>query len=200
MTTFFSVDVETSATDPWNGWLLTIGIQPIHYVPHQEPILLVERLYVRIDRTDELSTTRWDQPGRSDTYQWWTQQDERAQDEAFRDLTLVRHEPETAAMMVAEFVASLEDDPNHRIFVANPVSFDKPWLDELFAATGIPNPFHYQSLCLRSMKFGLRPKSSWSATRDNHNPTIPHHAFHDAYAQALDLVAMLKERDGSPIT
>jgi hypothetical protein len=37
------------------------------------------------------------------------------------------------------------------------------------------------------------------STRDNHDPKIPHHAFHDAYAQALDLLAMLNERDFSEV-
>lgn len=196
MTTFFSVDVETSALTPWDGWLLTVGIQPVTFVAGERAEMHPDRFYVRIDREDELATTGWDEPGRSDTYAWWCEQSAEAQDEAFRDPNLVRHFPETAAMMIAEFVASVEPDPKQRIFVANPVSFDKMWLDELFASAGIPNPFHYQSLCLRSMKFGLRKGSPWVSTRDNHDPKVPHHAFHDAHAQALDLLAMLTERDG----
>ena len=198
MTTFFNVDVETSALTPWEGYLLTVGIQPVRYTPHLGAEMLADRFYVRIDRTDELSFSQWDEPGRSETYEWWVNQSAAAQDEAFRDLSLVRHDPETAAMMTVEFVAGVEPDPKQRIFVANPVAFDKMWLDELFASTGIANPFHYQSLCLRSMKFGLRPNSAWGSTRDNHDPEIPHHAFHDAHAQALDLLAMLAERDSVP--
>lgn len=194
MTTFFSVDVETSATDPWNGYLLTVGIQPVRF-KDGTAWLAPERCYVRIDRYEELLATQWDEPGRSDTYAWWCEQNEEAQNEAFRDHNLVRHEPTTAAMMIVEFVNSLESEQRDRIFVANPVSFDKMWLDQLFVDTGIPNPFHYQSLCLRSMKFGLRKQSLWGASRDNHDPKVPHHAFHDAYAQALDLLNMLAERD-----
>lgn len=198
MTTFFNVDVETSALTPWEGWLLTVGIQPVRYTPGLGAEMLTDRLYVRIDREDELAVSGWDQPGRSETYAWWCEQNPEAQNEAFRDPNLVRHFPDTAAMMVVEFVASVEPDPKKRIFVANPVSFDKMWVDELFASTGIPNPFHYQSLCLRSMKFGLRPGSDWVSTRDNHSPDVPHHAFHDAHAQARDLLAMLAERDSVP--
>lgn len=196
MTTFFSVDVETSATDPWNGWLLTVGIQPVRHTPGLGAEMLPDRFYVRIDRHDELVVSGWDEPGKSDTYEWWTKQNDEAQDEAFRDHSLVRHTPETAALMLAEFVCGVEPEQRERIFVANPVSFDKAWVDELFASTGLPNPFHYQSLCLRSMKFGLRRGSPWGSSRDNHDPKVPHHAFHDAHAQALDLLAMLAERDG----
>lgn len=196
MTTFFSVDVETSATDPWNGWLLTIGVQPVRFVPRVSAEVLSDRFYVRIDRLDELSYSDWYIPkGDATSYEWWTRQGDEAQDEAFRDHNLVRHAPETAALMLAEFVAAVEPEQRQRVFVANPVSFDKPWVDELFSTTGIPNPFHYQSLCLRSMKFGIRKWSPWGEDRDNHDPKVPHHAFHDAHAQALDLLDMLGERD-----
>ena len=65
----------------------------------------------------------------------------------------------------------------------------------LFDETGVPDPFHYRSLCLRSMKFGMRPRSEWGNDREDHKPAIPHHALWDARAQALDLVQMLAERD-----
>lgn len=35
---------------------------------------------------------------------------------------------------------------SQRFFTANPVSFDKPWLDDLFARYRMPSPFHYRSL------------------------------------------------------
>ena len=197
MTTFFNVDVETSALTPWDGYLLTVGIQPVHYTPGLGAAMGEERFYVRIDRNDELAASGWWDGQGTDTFRWWCDQSAEAQDEAWRDGGLVRHEPETAALMLVEFVNGVEADPKERIFVANPVAFDKMWVDELFASTGITNPFHYQSLCLRSMKFGLREKSPWGGTRDNHEPKVPHHAFHDAHAQALDLLTMIAERDGT---
>lgn len=201
MTTFFSVDVETSALDPWTGHLLTVGIQPVCWTPGARPFMTPDKLYVRIDREESLAISGWDNPDNpSDTYQWYMKQESIVADEAWRNPTLVRHDPETAARMIAEFCLEIEADPKERVFVANPVSFDKMWLEELFATTGVTNPFHYQTLCLRSMKFGIRQASPWGMTRDNERPLIPHHAFHDAYAQALDLVAMLAERDGIAAT
>lgn len=202
MTTFFSADVETSALDPWNGSLLTAGIATVRF--EADPFhwdLLPHKCYVRIDRTDELRLQAdigtWENTeDPNSTYSWWIKQNDQAQDEAFRDPNLLRHGPVTAARMIAEFVREVEPDPKKRIFVANPVSFDKMWFEELFVTTGIDNPFHYQTLCLRSMKFGLRAGSDWVSTRDNHEPKIAHHAYWDALAQAHDLIAMLEEREG----
>lgn len=207
MTTFFSVDVETSGLTPWHGSLLTVGIQPVLFkeilvVNEDCPpgIIIPEKFYVRIDCTEELEISRkaggWGNPDNPSTsYGWWIEQNHKAQDEAFRDDSLVRHSRQIAARMIVEFLNEIEPVLTDRIFVANPVSFDKMWLNYLFATTGVNDPFHYQSLCLRSMKFGLRKNSRWVSVRDNHAPLVPHHALHDAYAQAEDLVKMLWERD-----
>lgn len=197
MTTFFSVDVETGNLTPWSvdGFLLSVGIEAIDEASLESR----GEFYVRLDRTEDLDGSWWEARGEydpvSDTQDWWLQQGDIAQDEAFRDRTLVRHDEETAARMIREFVCSREQEPEGRIFVANPVAFDKMWVDELFSTSGVENPFHYRSLCLRSMKYGLRPHSRWGGDRETHAPLIPHHALHDAKAQALDLVAMLTERD-----
>lgn len=201
MTTFFNVDVETSALDPWSGRLLTVGIKPVIYEPDTHIATLDPgHCYLRLNRTTELladtATGQWGDPtNERSSYGWWIQQSPAAQDEAWRDENMHRYDFENAAELIADFVTAIEPDPRQRIFVANPVSFDKPWLTHMFATTGVPDPFHYQSLCLRSMKFGLRARSPWGATRDNHTPTIAHHALFDAEAQALDLIDMLHERD-----
>lgn len=196
MTTFFSLDVETSGLTPWDGYLLTIGVQPVLFdVETQAPSLSQERFYVRIDRSELLDQYGWTEPGVSDTYAWWMEQNEEAKREAWLDPDLLRHSAFAAAEMLHRWVVKVEPEQKNRIFVANPVSFDKMWIDALYGETGLMGPFHYQSLCLRSMKFGLRKKSSWGSSRDNHDPKVPHHAFHDAYAQALDLIVMLNERD-----
>jgi hypothetical protein len=191
VTTFFSVDVESSALTPWEGHLLTVGIQIV-----QPDGSFGDRLYVRIDRTDLV----WLADGRMDGFSedtglWWAQQAVDVQGEAFGDPTLLRHTPVTAARMIYEFVVDHEPDDEGRVFVANPVAFDKMWVDSLFAETGVANPFHYRSLCLRSMKFGMRPASAWGDDRTEHRSTVPHHALHDAIAQARDLSDMLAERD-----
>lgn len=197
MTTFFSCDVETTTTSPFTGELLTLGIQPVLFYADQVAIEHPKNLYIRIEQQEMLDADRrWGDPDNEESsYGWWTKQNEEAQDEAWRDRSLVRHDIITAAKMVSEFVNEVEQDQNQRIFVANPVSFDKPWFDQMFCIAEVADPFHYQSLCLRSMKFGLRKGSPWVQTRDNHAPRIPHHALWDAIAQADDLVSMLIERD-----
>ena len=89
----------------------------------------------------------------------------------------------------------MEPDWNKRIFVANPASFDKMWCDYLFAVTKHdPAPYHYRSLCLRSMKFGLAPETTYGSDRTTHKSTVEHHAYYDALAQAKDLIDMLKTK------
>ena len=184
--TFFNVDVECTATTPSMGYLLTVGIVPVvhdgeHWTLHRS------RLYVRLDQGDEFP-----EPENYTSMPWWREQSDEAQDEAYRNRSLVRHSPDLAAAMIAEYVAEVQPDWSQRFFTANPVSFDKPWLDDLFASAGIPSPFHYRSLCLRSMRFGMDPSRGFGSTRESHDPVIPHHALHDAEAQALDLIDMLE--------
>jgi len=209
MTTFFSCDVETTSTSPLTGHLLTLGIQPVRFGyetgprSNERPVpeVIPQTLYVRIDQQHNLDedaiTGMWGDPDNdASSFGWWQQQNDEARNEAYADQSLVRHDILTAAGMVKEYVESVEPDPRQRIFVANPVSFDKPWFEMMFWTADVSDPFHYQSLCLRSMKFGIRKGTSWVATRDNHAPRIPHHALWDAIAQADDLVSMLVERDG----
>jgi len=200
MTTFFSCDVETTSTSPLTGHLLTLGIQPVHLDENLIATKLGQSLYLRIDQYASLDEAAidgmWGDPeNEASSFGWWTKQNDQAQDEAWRDTSLVRQDHATAAGMVSEFARQVEPDPYKRIFVANPVSFDKPWFDMLFWSSDVDDPFHYQTLCLRSMKFGLRRRTPWVSTRDNHEPKVPHHALWDADAQADDLVAMLSERD-----
>lgn len=199
MTTFFSVDVETSDTRLGLGHLLTIGVQPVRWSAGSDPVMLPDRFYVRVGLAlpqGWLTPPSDERANFSDTHVWWWEQNEEARNEAFADRSLLRHDDAAAARMLAEFVTEHEPEPEHRIFVANPVAFDKPWIDLLFAQNHVDNPFHYRSLCLRSMKFGLRSGSSWGSDRETHDPKIPHHAYWDAEAQARDLIGMLEERDG----
>lgn len=195
MSTFFSVDVETSGLTPHTGYLLTVGIQPVQWDGTQWE-LTPRPFYVRIERGGELQQCKDWKPGIS-TYDWWHEQADDVRAEAWEDESLVRHHALVAARMVAEYVTELESLAEARVFVANPVAFDKMWLTELFGETGIDDPFHYRSLCLRSMKFGMRPCTPWGGDRKEHKPKQPHHALSDATAQALDLVSMMTERDGA---
>lgn len=193
MTTFFSIDVETSGLTPGVGHLLTVGVQPVQWDGERWACGIP--VYVRIDRAAELETDPHWRDG-DDTHDWWAQQSPEARAEAWEDATLLRHDPMTAARILVEHAVGTESHAESRVFVANPVAFDRMWLTTLFDETGIADPFHYRSLCLRSMKYGLRAGSAWGSDRENHTPKLPHHALSDAQAQALDLIAMLAERDG----
>ena len=187
--TFLSVDVETSSKVAGTGHLLSVGIVP---VVHQDGkwVQLIEQgaaLYVRIEHP--LGTDFRHHPN-VDSVAWWSEQDPKSVKEAF-DQSLLRFPPHTAAKMIHEHVRSLEDDPLRVIFAANPVSFDKPWVDALIVKAGLELPWHYRSMCLRSMKFGMDISAGFGADRTTHPSAWPHHALYDAIAQAHDLCDML---------
>lgn len=195
--TFFSVDVETSALSLARGRLLTIGIVPVRFVRSGGSFvyeMLDGRFYVRIDRADELARDLW-RTDPDSAYSFWSRQDAAVRGEAYEDLSLERVTPERAAFDLQHWTCSIEPHQEQRVFVANPVAFDKMWVDSLFDEVGIDGPFHWRSLCLRSMKFGLTPNSSWGDDREGHEPKIPHHALSDAEAQAYDLIDMLTRRE-----
>lgn len=199
MTVFFSVDVETANLTPWgtDGFLLTIGAVAVDWNPALRQASNGAEFYVRIDRSEDLDPWWYggdSTPAPHDTAKWWSEQATVPKNEAWLDRTLVRHSDATAARMFAEFVL-LNQSSDGAFFVANPVAFDKMWIDSLFGETGVENPFHYRSLCLRSMRFGLDARSPWGSSREDHDPEIPHHALHDARAQAEDLKMMLIRRD-----
>lgn len=204
MTTFFSVDVETSGLSPDHDVLLTIGIKPVHYNPKtRTATLLPNDFYIRLDRESDLREIGWyDNPNRyMSSRTFWEEQADLPQDEAFRDRSLTRVTPQHAVQTLNRYVIDLEPKWERRIFVANPVSFDKMWIDHLFHTNNFEVPFHYRSLCLRSMKFGMQPPGTdYGSDRDSHRSRVPHHAFYDALAQAEDLVDMLNQRDSTKET
>jgi len=201
--TFFSVDVETTHTSPTRGSVLTVGIQVVDTQDDRwdKYHMTSQTLYCRIDRTDYYPTWFRTLTDPDSTLSWWLKQNDEAQAEAFRDVTLERMKPGDAADIITDFVVRNQPDPKRRVFVANPVSFDKPWVDTLFEevemldAYPARNPFPHRTLCLRSMRFGLQAGNGWGPERVNHDPVIPHHALSDAIAQARDLIAMLTERE-----
>lgn len=198
--TFFSVDVETTHTSPTQGHLLTIGIQIVETRDDRwDSYHLTDSLYCRVDRTDIYPEWFQTLTDPASTLSWWLKQNDEAQAEAFREMRLTRHSAGEVADVITDFVVRAQPAPTRRVFVANPVSFDKPWVDALFEEARGPfrpsNPFPHRTLCLRSMRFGLQPGNEWGPERVNHNPAIPHHALSDAIAQAEDLVAMLTERE-----
>jgi hypothetical protein len=204
-TVFFSVDVETTSTDPQFGRLLTIGIKPVWWEPDSTDIVKAyldnEDFYIRIDQTDfypEWFKTLTDPDS---TLSWWLQQSDHAQGEAFRNLSLERHSEFDAAWQIAEFVQRVCGNIplKNRVFAANPVTFDRAWIDALWTnlkfshnVTELPAmPFHYRSLCLRSMHFAQNTSNGWDTFGRFNQSSHPHHALLDAVAQAEDLIALL---------
>jgi DNA polymerase III epsilon subunit-like protein len=182
--TFFSVDVETTSTNPFKGHLLTVGIVTVHF---NETWVKGPTFYERLEFPDKLD------PMENNSLEWWVLQDDEVRGEAFT--AYPRNDNEVAALNIANFVRSVEPDYEQSIFVANPVAFDKPWIDKLFAdVINSSNPFHYRSLCLRSMKYGMVADPTFGSDRTTHESKLPHHALWDADAQAEDLIEMLSSK------
>ncbi len=171
MTIFVSVDVETNSTSVFTGELLTVGAVAV--IDGE----ITDDFYLRV----EYDKNHYDE----ETMRWWGDQNDKAFEEAFEG---VRHSRIAVADDFHDFVSDLGDEP--KFFVANPVVFDWPWIDKLFSDTKVANPFHYRSMCLRSVHFGMG--GEWGKSREGHEPTVPHHALFDAYAQARDLQDILK--------
>ncbi len=181
MTTFYSVDVETSGTDPFRYDLLTIGVVCV-----RESGLIDGGLYARVEH-DEVD---WD----PETYKWWLDQSKRAKDEIFSTV-LPRHDVFDVATSLQQFVYTKGGRGFHdNVFVANPSSFDHAWIRKLFSETGVKDPFSYRTLCLRSARWGAE-SVAWNEGQRLHKPLVEHHALHDAQAQALDFLDLLKGRN-----
>jgi hypothetical protein len=198
-TMFFSCDVETTHTDPREGRLLTLALQPVLWEAGSEAKVLHDhQFYVRIDQTDFYHEWFQTLTDPTSTLSWWLKQDERVQDEAFRDLSRERLSPIQAASQLIDFVEGVCAEQcvpipiKHRVFCANPVVFDHAWFDAFWHGTvANPKPFHYRALCLRSMYFGLAAQHGWDSWGRTHEADLPHHALSDAWAQALDLKDLL---------
>lgn len=201
MTTFFSVDVETSDVNPWRGGqLLSIGIAPARWTPGQ-PVQVAEPEeghYVRIDCSQVLEPLGWygdiPEDSQTSTYKWWIQQSVEAQAEAWLDRSLERLPALDAVDQCVKYLESIEPQQSQRIFVANPSSFDKMWITYFFAGLE-EEPFSHRSLCLRSFRFGIEKDSPWGASREHHHPILAHHAYYDALAQAKDFKDLMQARD-----
>lgn len=195
--TFLSVDVETSSKVAGTGHLLSVGIVPIVKLPAGwVPMQGHDTLYIRLEHSVNLDHRH--NPN-VDSIGWWVEQDPVVQREAF-DQSLLRFPRRTAAKMITEFVRGINDDAASVIFVANPVAFDKPWVDQMIVEAGLELPWTHRSLCLRSMKFGTDIGAGFGSDRTTRRSEVPHHALWDAEAQARDLCDMLSARRGLGFT
>ena len=202
--TYVVVDVETTGLNPNHDRILTLGAVAVHY-DGKIATINEDFFYVTINQQDWIEDTDWFYTiiNPRSTLSWWVKQPEDVQEAAWRHTAL--HSVETvnehnATKLLQDWIIYQRRLAGHNgqpIFTANPVSFDKPFVDQLFHSQGNPNPFDYRTLCLRSMAFGTKNREQWGTNIRNNQSLVPHHAFFDAYAQAHDLVDLLNDRDDS---
>lgn len=173
MTVYFSIDVETSGLNPFvpEHQLLSVGAMSV-----SSDGLIFETWYERIR-----DAGTWDPA----TREWWMEQNPTARSDIF-DIKGI--DPSEAAK---EFVRWVNETTDHAVFVANPATFDHAWVLRWLTECGEKMPFDYRTLCLRSADWGRNP-GPWGLDRNGHRPVVPHHALHDAQAQAFDLIDLLR--------
>jgi hypothetical protein len=188
---FFVIDFETSSLNPWDGFPLTLGIVPVN--KYGDIIAESAHLYVEFPVIHEPD---WHLPANlTETEQWWLtlkNSDVESENIAFESAWYRDEEVDYLDVIerMTEFFEFIEPDKMKRFLCANPVSFDKMWMDYIYSNYMKTPPYHYRSLCLRSMRFGLEygEKQEFGSTREyDAEPLIPHHALHDARAEAADL-------------
>jgi hypothetical protein len=185
---FYSLDVEASSTSPFSGELLTVGIVAVDSNGY---IYNTLTFYMRLDVRLSKEWYNPELPTHNETLKWWRDQAEDVRGEAYENRHLTRtSEREVCDELTAYFVQTCPDK-NERFLVANPIAYDKPWIDKMFARQDLEVPYHYRSLCLRSMKFGLDPQPIFGSDRTTNLPGNAHHALSDAIAQAKDLQDMI---------
>lgn len=185
--TYFSVDVETTATVVRPRGLLSVGVKVVNHDLSEGP-----EFYSTIWYPEGLS---WDEA----TLKWWMQQDVSIYEAARPEFPQEHYSPEGVAFNLQMFVLENTAADTLPIFVANPASFDKPWIDHLYDSTHLANPFSHRALCLRSMHFGLVSEIEWGASRETWErfsfpSEMPHHALYDAKAQAKELITLMVAR------
>lgn len=204
--TYFSVDVESSGLVPGetDSHLLSIGAVAVSHDGW-----IVDSFYERVNAR---LPSKWYLPpddefiqGLPDnsTLKFWKGVEAETPfvaKEAYADPYLSRYALPAVAERFEAWVLAHGKSWEDRIFVANPVSFDFSWTQDMFRRAVVPNPFHYRTLCLRSMAFGAAA-AGWTGVTDSspwhanhlrgHRPKHHHHPLSDAYAQAQDLVTLL---------
>jgi hypothetical protein len=203
--TFIVVDVETSHTDPAEGFIFTIGACVVTY-DNELATIENEYFYQRIDQTTKITDSTWLETiyDPKSTLSWWLTQPLEVQQAAWRGGIERGDMERDVAHYFWQWVISMGakysepfDARLKPVFVANPVTFDYAWISALFAPYNLPSPFDYRTLCLRSMGFGVADGDRWEWVRQKraNQSQVPHHAFWDAYAAAQDLQDLLSNRD-----
>lgn len=191
---FFVVDVETSGLTPWTGELLSVGIVPVTEFGEIEPDI-ENHFYSRVVYQGA-NIHYISEENMTPTQKWWLEQDYVVRDEAWNGYP--RTHLYKLRNAINEYVERIEPDKSKRFIAANPVAFDKMWLESVYAQEYNKLwPFHYRCLCLRSMRYGLEfEETEYGSAKGAQESQVPHHAYHDALAEAYDLKHLieLKER------
>lgn len=185
MTVFISLDVETTGPAPGTGELCTIGA-----VAFDEHTLedVGGEFYTRL--RPEGTGWGWEES----TAKWWMEQDHEVRNEAMGDGP-DRVPAHGALASLAAWAASLGEEVT---VAAHPACFDWAWINVYMWRHLGRNPLGYRALCLRSMGYGMSDLD-WGADRTDDADLyvaseVPHHALHDAKAQAEQLKRMLRLR------
>lgn len=187
---FFVIDFETSALEPWDGKPLTLGIVP---VTEDREILESQSVYFEFPLYTQ---PNWDNPDTlTSTEKFWLDQRETNREAWEAAWLRDQNDPlltiSSVMLDVAKYFLAF-DEP--RFIAANPVAFDKKWLDYCFYKAGIVAPYHYRCLCLRSMRYGVEYpiNHEYGSAKGVQEPKIEHHALYDAIAEAHDLVHIME--------
>jgi hypothetical protein len=188
MTVFISLDVETTGPAPGTGELCTIGA-----VAFDEHTLedVGGEFYVRLlPASTRTGGWQWG----SDTFEWWSGQEELVRAEALH-WGEDRVPADLAMLRLEEWALGLGGKPT---VAAHPACFDWAWVNCYSWAHIGRNKLGYRALCLRSMGYGMS-QLDWGLDRTDEPDLyvaseVPHHALYDAMAQAEQLKRMLRAR------
>jgi len=192
MTTYISIDVEAASLIPNTYSLLSVGAVIMDGEGY-------ERNFHEVIGGVGTSDVEWEE----DTYNWWTSIE---QEDA-------RHRIDALASSVVPYKTQLLNtadnfwdwcmnigDPN-LMFVGWPASFDYPYIQLLFKAAGLKNPFNYRTIDVKSYACGIlnlpfdcerSALPDWFEPR----PELPHDALSDALAQAVVFGRLMNYREG----
>jgi hypothetical protein len=201
--TYFVTDIETSGLNPHEDVIFSLGCV---VVTHDNACTTIEGnyFYETIDQTTWIDANNWFDTifDQHSTLSWWLRQPIDVQKAAWRTpyADPLRCSSREVASLFTDFVYGTSNRLDGKpIFAASPVSFDKPFIDQLLRDAYEKDPFDYRTLCIRSLAHGVRTRSKWGDNDYRHKPQVPHHALYDAYAAALDLQMLLSDRDETTI-
>lgn len=138
----FSVDIETTGTNPENNAIMQIGAAAFDF----DRGLIGPTFCVNMTMP---GNRYWDE----DTRSWWMKQSP----ETFDSVTVNPVPPAVGIRMFADWVCQHSSAIKEPVMIAKPTSFERPFIQSYCAEYGVKNPFHYRAdLCLNSFIRGLR--------------------------------------------